>query len=205
MKKELYIVLSHTNTTIGKGIRFFTNYTYNHISISSNTNLQPLYSFARYHYSCPLAGGFIEESLLRYLNQKSSTPVRIYSIPITDKQHQIFNTIIKSYQKESSKCIYNTFGVLCGDNFTSKYKHTCLSFAISILKDCDILSSDMHVKSIKALADILSIYPHTEIQLGYQQVINCTWGNDTYNQKLSFLQIIKNTFLHFKKLIFSAN
>ena len=205
MEKKLYIVLSHTNTTLGKCIRFFTNYTYNHISISSSTNLQPLYSFARYHYSCPLAGGFIEESLLRYTYHKTSTPLRIYCIDINELQLQKFNTIIRDYQNENKKCIYNTFGILCGDSFISKYKHTCLSFISSILKDLNIISSNEHIKNIKSLADILSIYPYTDTLLTHQQARLFEWGNDTYDQKISFIQITKNTFIHFKKLIFSTN
>ena len=93
MQKNIYVVLSCTNTFLGKLIRFFSNYNFNHISLSSTSSLQPLYSFARYNYNSPIVGGFVEESIHRYLFYKKNTKIRIYKIEVDEKTFEKFQLI----------------------------------------------------------------------------------------------------------------
>lgn len=200
--KSIYIMMSHTNTTIGKLIRFFSKYKYNHISISSNSTLQPLYSFARYHYNSPLVGGFVQESILRYLYNNQDVPIRIYNIEITESQFQKFESIMLLHSNESPKYIYNTFGLFFNNKNLCPYSQTCLSFTESVLKDIEILSSDINIKNIKDLANHLSIYPYTDTTLTIMSKISYNWGNDMYNKKVPIHKIIHDTFTHFHKLIY---
>ena len=201
MKKHIYIMLSHTNTAFGKIIRFFSHFTYNHVSISMSPSLQPLYSFARYHYNSALVGGFVEESLLRYLYHGQNTQVRIYRIEINDEQFKKLQSIIESYSKDSQKYIYDTFGVFRGDTYISQYQRTCLSFTVSILRELQILSSNIKIKTIQELAECLSAFPHTDTVLTNEIGMPHVWGNDKYYEKVPFGKIVSDTLLHFQKLL----
>ena len=138
MEKHIYIMFSHTNTKMGKIIQFFSNYTYNHVSISVDSSLQPLYSFARYHYNAALVGGFVEESPLRYIWDGRDTTIRIYDLVISEEQFKKFEIIISLYRKKSTQYIYDHFYFFRKDTCRSKYQHTCLSFVVDILKDLQI-------------------------------------------------------------------
>ena len=58
-ENQLYIMLSRTDTGMGRLIRFFTRYDYNHVSLSLDPRLHSWVSFARYAVDVPLAGGFV--------------------------------------------------------------------------------------------------------------------------------------------------
>ena len=64
---HLNIVASRTPSFLVQIIRLATKFKHNHVSISLNDDLVPLFSFARYNYNSPFHGGFVEESWLRYL------------------------------------------------------------------------------------------------------------------------------------------
>ena len=66
MDNVIYIVFSSTPTGMGRLIRLATRNQYNHVSLSFESDIQKLYSFARYHRTIPLYGGFVVESVLRY-------------------------------------------------------------------------------------------------------------------------------------------
>lgn len=201
MEKHIYIMLSHTNTKIGKMIRLFTDYPYNHISISTNSSLQPLYSFARYHYNAALIGGFVEESPLRYLFYGKDTPIRIYDITVTEKQFQQLESSLNIYIKNKSKYLYDNFYFLRNDKKRSLYHHTCLSFAVSILKELDILTSDTQINTIKQFAESLSSFSFIEMKLDTQAKTLYTWGNDEFYQETPSKLIFMNTINHFRKLL----
>ena len=200
MEKHIYIMLSHTNTKMGKMIRLLSHYPYNHVSLSTNASLQPLYSFARYRYDAAFVGGFVEESPLRYLLNGKSTKIRIYDIIITENQFHQLQTIIATCQKNQTKYIYDSFYFFRKDTSRSQYQHTCLSFVVSILKDLNILSTDLHIQSIKEFADALSPFPYTETELTANSQTDYTWGNDNFYESLPFHVILITTVQHFQKL-----
>lgn len=200
MSRNIYIMLSCTNTSIGKLIRLFSNYKFNHISLSSSSSLQPLYSFARYNYNSPFVGGFVEESIRRYLFYKKNTKVRIYKIEVDEKTFKKFQLIMKNYSDKNSEYIYDTFGIFYGSILTNPYQQTCLSFSVSVLKELSLLSSNAHVKNIKEFEEILTSFPYDDTQLFYKESDSYVWGNDNYYKKIPYLKVIKDTLFHFKKM-----
>ncbi len=200
--KNIYFMISHTNTTLGKLIRFCSNYQYNHISVCDNSSLQPLYSFARYNYNSPFVGGFVEESILRYLYHGRSTKVRIYRIEVNEEQFEKYRLIIESHLKESKKYIYNTFGIFHSNIYSARYRQTCLSFAVSILKDLDILSQKADIRTIKKLEEHLSSFSHTDTILLNRENHTHVWGDDKYYERVPISKVLMDTCIHFYKLIF---
>ncbi|MBR3810906.1 MAG: hypothetical protein IKJ16_01065 [Agathobacter sp.] len=199
MQRHIYVMLSCTNTIMGKLIRVFSHCKYNHISLASSSSLQPLYSFARYNHNSPFVGGFVEESLCRYLFSKKNTKARVYKIAVDEKTFDDFQLIIKKYSDHSSEYIYDTFGVFHGDKITNPYQQTCLSFSVFVLKKLLLLSENTHAKNTKDFEALLSSYPYVDINLLYEDKDSYVWGNDYYYKKIPYIQVIKSTYLHLKK------
>lgn len=199
--RDIYFVISRTTTALGKLIRFFSNYQYNHISVSGDSSLQPLYSFARYNYNSPFVGGFVEESMLRYLYHGGNTKVRIYRVEVDKEQFERFKYILGTYSKESKNCIYDTFGIFHDSMYPSRYRQTCLSFAVSILKELQIFSPKVNIKTIKEFEKHLSAFSYTDTLLLEQQKDAYVWGEDRYCERVSWSKVLIDTCVHFYKLI----
>ena len=71
----LYVMLSRTDTGMGRFIRFFTREEYNHVSLCVDDSLQKFVSFARYRQDTPLAGGAVAEPPQRLLSCGEAIPV----------------------------------------------------------------------------------------------------------------------------------
>ena len=61
--KEIYIVLTHTGTTLSGVVKFYTRKKYTHVSIGLDSELNELYSFGRLNPYNPFKGGFVREDL----------------------------------------------------------------------------------------------------------------------------------------------
>ncbi len=133
--KQLYVMLSRTDTTMGKTIRAVTRYGYNHVSLSLDPQFRIWVSFARYTQGVPLAGGFVLESPERYLSNSGSTEVRIFQVEISKSHYAQLKSL---FCQAGKKCglIYNSFGAFAtalGLSFPVSGAYTCLEFANVVL------------------------------------------------------------------------
>lgn len=134
--KPLYLMLSRTQTYMGKTIRLFTHYGYNHVSLSLDPRFCRWVSFARYAQGVPLAGGFVSESPERYLSSGSSVQVRIFQVNIPLSRYRKLEALFAQADMPNSGLIYNTFGALTtpiGLHLTVAGAYTCLEFADAVL------------------------------------------------------------------------
>ena len=134
----LYLMLSRTPTGMGKAIRFFTRYGYNHVSLSLDPEFHQWVSFARYVQGVPLAGGFVTESPERYFCAEGPIPVKIFRLDISEQRYQKLQTLFARAGSASSGLIYNTLGALItpiGLHFTVPGAYTCLEFADAVLEE----------------------------------------------------------------------
>ena len=60
--KDIYLLLTKSDTFISKAIYLVTQDSYTHISISFEENLQPMYSCARKYTYSPIPAGIRNES-----------------------------------------------------------------------------------------------------------------------------------------------
>lgn len=130
-------MLSRTETRIGKTIRLFTRYGYNHVSLSLDPQFRRWVSFARYAQGVPLAGGFVSESPERYLCTGGSVQVRIFQIDIPLSRYRKLDALFSKADRQDSGLIYNTFGALAtpmGLHFAIAGAYTCLEFADAVLE-----------------------------------------------------------------------
>jgi hypothetical protein len=134
----IYIVFSSTPYKIGRMIRFFTRYPYNHVSISLDPGLHTMYSFARRYLNTPFYGGFVIETQRRFKNRGRVSQIKVISIRIDDSKL----TAIKKHIKEMIECqeryIYNTLSALLVPlrrkiNLPNAY--TCVEYITKLLAE----------------------------------------------------------------------
>ena len=193
MMQYLYVMLSHTDTKMGRFIRFFTKEEYNHVSLSLDGQLQQFVSFARYRQSAPLAGGYVTESASRLRSCGASMMVRIFRLEISRSDAEKLTSLFELADR--SPLIYNSLGALftgCHLRCPVPGAYTCLEFAGSIL--------GRPFTSIKALEDALApleIY-HGDL---FELLEHTTDQKGSYFQKRSFGQDTRDTVIHFKTLL----
>lgn len=155
MKKDrtLYLMISRTDGKMGRFIRLFTNYQYNHVSLTLDPGLNSWVSFARYHCDVALYGGYINESAERFLAKGRAVPVRIFRVEISEEKYRSLETLFAQAGDIDSGMIYNTFDALAssmGCNVPISDAYTCLGFACMVL--------GRNFRSIKKLDEYLSPY-----------------------------------------------
>lgn len=182
--KNLYIVISRTHTTIGWFIRKMTGYQYNHVSVSFNQNLVPLYSYARYHRNHPFYGGFVEESWLRYIQKGKNVQIIVFEIPITEEKYEELYKGIQGMKRDKRRYRYSYVEALNSKflhrKLKLKDKHTCLSFSIYLLKKAGILKKSEKIFSIEELCCQLKKFPYQKIQIRPRDKYKYSWGEDDY-------------------------
>ena len=135
--KMLYIMVSKTDTGIGRIIRSFTGYPYNHVSLTLDPTFRTWVSFARYVQDTPLYGGFIQEPVERFLAKGEQIDVRIYGLAIPEPRYSQLQTLFALAGKQEQSLLYNHFALVsaaCGIDVPIAGAYTCLGFANAVLR-----------------------------------------------------------------------
>ena len=192
--KPLYLMISRTNTGMGKLIRTFCRYPYNHISMTLEDSFQNWYSFARYSQDVPLYGGFIRETAERLLASGKEVPVRIFRVEIPADQAQSLQELFSQAGKRDYGLVYNTFDAVAssvGRSIPISNAYTCVSFACAVL--------GLPLRSIRELDDHLTPWLIYEGSLS-QLISDSGSREDDYFRNLGFLRGSRNTAKHFYTL-----
>lgn len=132
----LYLMISRTDTGIGRMIRAVSHYPYNHVALTLDPTLQRWVSFARYARDIPLYGGFIEEPVERYLAANKAVNVRIFRLDIAADRAEHLRSLFSQAGSRDFKLIYNTYDAIAsamGCKMRIPNAYTCLSFACAVL------------------------------------------------------------------------
>ncbi len=198
--RKLYVMISKTHTGIGKAIRKFSRYPYNHVALTLDPTFRNWVSFARYNKDTPLYGGFIKEPVERYLadDLSEAVEVRIFALDITEEHYGKLSKLFSYAGKLDSGMVYNLFDIIAatiGAKIPIANAYTCLGFARAVLgKD---------YRTIKALDKDLESHLIFE---GSLENLACDSGdrNDMYFTKLGFIKGAKKTLKTFAVLTFRA-
>lgn len=160
--KYIYIIETSTPSKFGKIIRFMTNATYNHISVSLNKDLEPIYAFARKYNKIPIDGGLVKEHLKRFnLGKDIVVKTQIFKIPINDNTYKKIENIIKNIENDN-EYIYNLYSALSYPLFGGFHTYksfTCVEFGAYILKQAGFnLSKEPHNYTPEELGNELMPY-----------------------------------------------
>lgn len=201
-KKNIYILLSKTNTKMGKFIRYMTKYNYNHVSVSLDENFKEIYSFSRYYENTPFVGGFVVESILRY--KRSNAQIKIFKIPVDKKTYNELKTYIEFLKIYQKKYIYNTFSAIFSIfkiNINIKDSYTCIEFTKHLFDNFNIVAhTKKDFNSIKNVDNLLYKYKYFEGSCN-ELNINNDWGIDLYLIKKNIFLVYSFTFIHISKLL----
>lgn len=156
-KRQIFILVSQTDTGVARLIRKVSGYPYNHVSVALDPSLTKWYSFARYAQDVALHGGLVSESPQRLCAPNGDIQVRVYRLEIPEEKARQLERITAFADDPESGLIYNHFDALacaCGTRLSLPNCHTCLSFA------CEIL--DQRHVSIASLCEALAPYQFYE-------------------------------------------
>lgn len=180
MEYHLYIVASRTPSFLGRIIRLATKFKHNHVSISLNDDLVPLYSFARYNHNAPFHGGFVEESWLRYLYMDDDISFSIYSISISKYQYQQVLDIMQDMK--SNRYSYSLLSAVTRTHAGRK-GYTCLTFVAKVLREIGVIEKNRAISSIQELEELLEEYYIEDRTILSKDKGLYIWGNDEYFMK----------------------
>lgn len=170
--KEIYIVLSQTQTFPSKLIKLYTKKPYAHASIAFDRNLDEMYSFARRGIWNPFNAGFIRE----YLNtgifgRNVNTMCSVYRLRVTNEQYNMMKRIIEVFESDSLSYSYNYLGILgiaVNHPVTRNKKYFCSQFVAYVLKMGGVNVTD----KIPALVRPDDISKYKELEMVFMGKLN---------------------------------
>lgn len=197
-QQKLYLMISHTDTGVGKLIRLISGYPYNHVCMTLDPNFRNWFSFARYIQDTPLYGGFIREPVERYLAKGQRIDVRVFAVDISQEMHRALTKLFTLAGKQDPRLRYNLFSLLTlvfGVEVPIPGAYTCLGFANKVL-------GTMH-RSIKSLNAQLS--PYTIYDGALDDLVPDSGSrDDIYFTRLGFIRGLKESLKAVGSLILFA-
>jgi len=134
---DLYVMISETDTGVGRIIRNLSHYRYNHVSVTTDPTLRKWYSFARFFENAPFYSGFIQEPVERFLARGYEVPVRIFRLEITPERKRTLDLLFKQAGQPDTGLRYNYYDAIAavfGKKIDIPGAYTCLSFGCAVLE-----------------------------------------------------------------------
>lgn len=136
--KKIYIILTHTGTTLSTIIKYYTKDEFTHVSIALDADLEEMYSFGRLNPYNPFWGGFVHESINKGTFKRfKKTVANVYSMFVEDEQYERLKKIIKYFDENKEKYKFNIKGLFCVSlNKKIKRKNTfyCAEFVEHVMR-----------------------------------------------------------------------
>lgn len=179
--RYIYVVFSATSCAVGSFIRRMTHNTFNHVSVSLDSGLTKLYSFARYHENAPLYAGFVEESAMRYKGEQPAI-IKVCRVAVDSNGYEAAVKLLENVEGDKEKYIYNFASAAC---FLLRHRvfianaYTCIEFAVKVLSTAGVPFVGDEYYSIYDLEKKLSgdiLYEGASD--GYIRAES--WGNDEF-------------------------
>ena len=135
--RDIYILLTKSDTLFSKAIYKITRAEYTHASISLDRELTMLYSFGRkYRYSM-LPAGFVHEDINRGVMGSSDTmKCALYRIRISERSYRRLANRIRHMEANRESYRYNIMGIpLCMFGIARERKNhfCCAQFVSGVL------------------------------------------------------------------------
>lgn len=144
--RQIYIILTRTNTVLSNLISLIKNDEYTHASISLDKDLNTMYSFGRKHTYNPFVGCFVKENLyngvFRFHNKLKG---QVLELNVTEEQYDEATKLLYDFVSNSNYFKYNYLGLInsllnresfCDDRFL------CSEFVYYVLNKVGIADLD---------------------------------------------------------------
>lgn len=136
-------MFSHSGTIPSKIIRKMTGFEYSHVSLSLDSNLKSLYSFARRYIYNPFNSGFVEEKFDKGIfGIKHNITCKVYKLEITEEEYWKLKANLNYFVTRQCYLKYNFFGLLSpiiGIPIKRKDCYFCSQFVGDILGNSGII------------------------------------------------------------------
>lgn len=178
MDKEIFLVLSQSGSFLSRILKVVTRYEFNHISISLNSNLDPMYSFGRRQPYNPFWGGFVKEYLWKGTFYRfPSTKCQILKLSVSPEQHSALFNFLETMYQSRKQYGYNFVGLcFAGLNIPrpSNKKFYCSEFLRALLlqfeipgaKDMPVIAHPCHFLDFQGVESVyyglLRDYPNAK-------------------------------------------
>ncbi|MFI3230883.1 MAG: hypothetical protein R3Y29_04970 [bacterium] len=141
-QEYIYIVVSKTDTLLGKVIQRKLDVNYNHCSISLQEDLESFWAFGRKKINNMFCAGFVEESKSRGFFEKFNTSkIAVIKVPVSGEQYKKLIDNIEVFKHQREQYTFNALGlVYCylGIDRKRKNKYFCAQFVSEVLNSSDI-------------------------------------------------------------------
>ncbi|MGL5330330.1 MAG: hypothetical protein ACRDD7_13760 [Peptostreptococcaceae bacterium] len=146
--KKVYIVTTYTGTVLSRLIKNISKTPYAHVSIALNEDLKPMYAFGRLNPKTPIFAGFVEENINEGLYAiRKNTVCRVYSLEVTDLQHEKIYESIMNVSKNRKQYDYDIKALLdinADKDSGREYKYVCSHFVADMLIKGGVEIIDKH-------------------------------------------------------------
>ena len=167
--RTIYIVVSQTGSIVSKILKLLTGPKYNHVSVSLDESLEPMYSFARKYTYNPFWGAFVKEypgkgALARF----KDTEVDVLELPCTEEQYGMVRERLEKMYRERDKYRYNyrgLFSAYFSKKYHKKHHYYCSEFVATLLQRCGIVPEGTFGDIVKPI-DFLSLEGTRSIYCG---------------------------------------
>lgn len=163
--KKIYLILTHTGTTLSTIIKCYTKDEFSHVSIALDKELNTMYSFGRLRPNNPFIGGFVHEGIdFGTFKRFKNTQSEIYSLEIADNKYEKIKEEIKKFESNKEKYKFNIIGLFAVSiNKKIHYKDTfyCAEFVKYLFEKVKIdnnLPDIIRPQDFKKLKDIELVY-----------------------------------------------
>ena len=139
--KEVYIVLTKSNSILSHVINLLSPSQYTHASISFDSDLNEMYSMGRIYtflaFPAHMKKEYLNKGFFRYYKQ---TKIGVYSIEVSDTSYNKMKNYVEKLYQHNSKLRYSTLGVLCcrlNIKLKRKNRMFCSEFVCNVLNQAD--------------------------------------------------------------------
>lgn len=134
----VYVILTHSGTSLANAIKAVTKVPYSHSSISFDSSLKNMYSFGRKYKSNPLIGTFVKESLDKglYEDVADKTTYSLYVTYVDKAMHTAMKSKLSEFEARTD-LKYNFTGLITmkmGIERERENAYFCSEFVDTILK-----------------------------------------------------------------------
>lgn len=113
-KHPVYVMLTHTGTTLSRVIKGVSRRPFSHSSISFDSTLENMYSFGRVKDKSVFSGSFVKEDINKGIFKEKKTDISyaLYATFVTVEQLDLMIERLETFIKKSSKLKYDVIGLV---------------------------------------------------------------------------------------------
>lgn len=184
--KDIYIVLTHTGTTLSSIIKYYTKEKYSHVSIGLDSDLKELYSFGRLNPYNPYKGGFVHEEIGKGTYKRfKNTISAVYSMEVTDEQYFKIESMIEKMKLNKDNYKFNIIGLFLV-SLNKKHKRENTFYCAEFVKY--ILETSLEEKLLPEIVKPMDFTNLDNIELVYEGIFR-KYG---YRHELDYLNYTFN-------------